>query len=102
MVDGGEGPDEGVVEAEVAIGGADGLSVGRDSIMVVADYVEDVEWSGLFHAEGLAGDTPRHLTALLGDDAWAFVDGYSHLWSTTLPSGGQGLAGDGADCADRR
>ncbi|MGW4380148.1 hypothetical protein [Kitasatospora sp. NPDC004531] len=44
----------------------------------------DVEWSGLFHAQGLASDTPRHLAALLGDNTRAFVDGYSHLWSTTL------------------
>jgi hypothetical protein len=46
--------------------------------------MEDVDWSGLFHAVGPACDTPRHLAALLGDDAKAFVDGYSHLWSTTL------------------
>jgi hypothetical protein len=38
----------------------------------------------LFHALGPAGDTPRHLAALLGDDAEGFVDGYSHLWSATL------------------
>ncbi|WP_158997545.1 hypothetical protein [Streptomyces aureus] len=50
----------------------------------MVDHIDDVEWSALFHAEGLADDTPRHLTALLGDDAWAFVDWYSHLWSTTL------------------
>lgn len=43
-----------------------------------------MDWSGLFHALGPAGDTPRHLAALLGDDARALVDGYSHLWSATL------------------
>ncbi|MER5345541.1 hypothetical protein ABT030_35640 [Streptomyces mirabilis] len=48
------------------------------------DPTHDVDWSGLFHALGPAGDTPRHLAALLGDDAEAFVDGYSHLWSVTL------------------
>ena len=50
--------------------------------------MDDVDWSGLFHAQGRASDTPRHLRALLGDDggddAWAAVNGYSHLWSTTL------------------
>ncbi|WP_126641048.1 hypothetical protein [Embleya hyalina] len=48
------------------------------------DRAHDVDWSGLFHASGTAGDTPRRLAALLGDDAWALVDGYSHLWSQTL------------------
>ncbi|WP_237540024.1 MULTISPECIES: hypothetical protein [unclassified Streptomyces] len=48
------------------------------------DRTDDVDWSGLFHASGPAGDTPRHLAALVGDDAEAFVDGYSHLWSETL------------------
>ncbi|AZP15116.1 hypothetical protein ACIGMX_32955 [Streptomyces aquilus] len=46
--------------------------------------MDDVDWSGLFHAAGPAGDTPRHLAALLGEDARASVDGYAHLWSTTL------------------
>lgn len=50
----------------------------------MADHLEDVDWSGLFHAEGRASDTPRRLSALLADDADAFVDGYTHLWSTTL------------------
>ncbi|MFG2919036.1 hypothetical protein ACGF0D_39930 [Kitasatospora sp. NPDC048298] len=49
----------------------------------MVDHI-DVEWSGLFHAEGLASDTPRYLAALLGDDAKAFANGYAHLWSTTL------------------
>ncbi|WP_448317547.1 hypothetical protein [Streptomyces sp. CO7] len=50
---------------------------------------DDVDWAGLFHAEGPASDTPRRLRALLGDDARAFVDGYTHLWSGTLrPEGG--------------
>lgn len=43
-----------------------------------------MDWSGLFHASGAADDTPRRLAALLGADAWALVDGYSHLWSQTL------------------
>jgi hypothetical protein len=55
-----------------------------DTIPTVADRREDVDWSRLFHAEGPASDTPRRLAALLGDDADAFVDGYTHLWSTTL------------------
>ncbi|MFF4421547.1 hypothetical protein ACFY04_12295 [Streptomyces sp. NPDC001549] len=46
--------------------------------------MDDVDRSGLFHAVGPASDTPRHPAALLGDDAKAFVDGYSHLWSATL------------------
>ncbi|MFE2531020.1 hypothetical protein [Streptomyces sp. NPDC059371] len=50
----------------------------------MVDRMDDVDWSGLFHAEGRASDTPRRLAALLGDDADAFVDGYTHLWSTTL------------------
>ncbi|MES5825219.1 hypothetical protein [Streptomyces sp. RG80] len=48
------------------------------------DRTQDVDWSGLFHGSGPAGDTPLHLAALLGDDAEAFVDGYAHLWSATL------------------
>ncbi|MGV9270082.1 hypothetical protein ACWDRR_36140 [Kitasatospora sp. NPDC003701] len=48
------------------------------------DRTDDADWSGLFHASGPASDTPRRLAALLGDDAKAFVDGYSHLWSETL------------------
>ncbi|MEV7393241.1 MULTISPECIES: hypothetical protein [unclassified Streptomyces] len=48
------------------------------------DRADDVDWSGLFHASGPAGDTPGHLAALLGEDARASVDGYSHLWSATL------------------
>ena len=54
------------------------------TIPVVDDPTQDVDWSGLFHASGAAGDTPRHLAALLSDDPKAFVDGYSHLWSATL------------------
>ncbi|MFG2824485.1 hypothetical protein ACGFX4_34275 [Kitasatospora sp. NPDC048365] len=50
----------------------------------MVDHPDDVEWSRLFHGSGPACDTPRHLSALLGDDATTFVDGYSHLWSTTL------------------
>ncbi|MFD3466581.1 hypothetical protein ACFWWM_09475 [Streptomyces sp. NPDC058682] len=50
----------------------------------MVDRTEDVDWSGLFHALGPACDTPRHLAALLDDDAAAFVEGYAHLWSTTL------------------
>ncbi|WP_406274308.1 hypothetical protein OH779_39005 [Actinacidiphila glaucinigra] len=48
------------------------------------DRSHEVDWSGLFHASGPAGDTPLHPAALLGDDAKAFVAGYSHLWSATL------------------
>ncbi|MER7705035.1 hypothetical protein ABTX81_19335 [Kitasatospora sp. NPDC097605] len=48
------------------------------------DHLDDAEWPGLFHALGSADDTPRHLTALLGDDLKAFTAAYSHLWSTTL------------------
>ena len=48
------------------------------------ERTDDVDWSGLFHRSGPACDTPRRLAALLGDDASAFVDGYSHLWSVTL------------------
>ncbi|GAA2387460.1 hypothetical protein [Streptomyces viridochromogenes] len=48
------------------------------------ERTHDVDWSDLFHASGPAGDTPRHLAALLDDDARAFADGYSHLWSATL------------------
>lgn len=46
-----------------------------------------MDWSRLFHAEGPASDTPRRLAALLGDDADAFVDGYTHLWSTLRREG---------------
>lgn len=56
----------------------------RATIPTVIDRLDDVDWSGLFHALGPASDTPQHLVALLGDDATALVAGYSHLWSTTL------------------
>lgn len=52
------------------------------TIPVVTMCVGDVDWSGLFHAQGRASDIPRHLKALLGDgngdDARAAFDGYSH------------------------
>ncbi|WP_438305641.1 hypothetical protein ACSHXN_38785 [Streptomyces sp. HUAS TT11] len=51
---------------------------------VMVDLLDDVGWSGFFHAMGPAHDTPHHLAALLGGDDRAFVAGYSHLWSTTL------------------
>ncbi|MGW4604912.1 hypothetical protein ACWENS_16775 [Streptomyces sp. NPDC004532] len=50
----------------------------------MVDLLDDVGWSRLFHAMGPAHDTPHHLAALLGGDDSALVDGYSHLWSTTL------------------
>ncbi|MET7988330.1 hypothetical protein [Streptomyces sp. NPDC005281] len=50
----------------------------------MVDRRDDVNWCALFHAMGPASDTPRHLAALLGDDVEAFVEGYTHLWSTTL------------------
>jgi hypothetical protein len=61
-----------------------GPSMRRGIIPVVDDRAREVNWSGLFHAAGPAFDTPRLLAALLGDDARAFTDGYSHLWSATL------------------
>ncbi|WP_033823264.1 hypothetical protein [Kitasatospora sp. MBT63] len=60
------------------------LSVRHATIPIVVAHLNDVEWSGLFHAGGPACDTPRHLAALRGNDARAFAVGYSHLWSTTL------------------
>ncbi|MFJ5229917.1 hypothetical protein ACIQBJ_08420 [Kitasatospora sp. NPDC088391] len=51
------------------------------------DDPDGVEWSRLFHAMGPAGDTPQRLAALLSDDTRAFVDGYSHLWSTLRREG---------------
>ncbi|MCX4719236.1 hypothetical protein OG818_26240, partial [Streptomyces virginiae] len=48
------------------------------------DRPDDIDRSGLFHALGPAYDTPGHLAALLGDDARAAPDGYTHLWSTSL------------------
>ncbi|MFI0965933.1 hypothetical protein ACH4S8_31740 [Streptomyces sp. NPDC021080] len=55
----------------------------------MVDRTDDVDWRGLFHAAGPATDTPRYLAALLGDDAKAFVEGYGHLWSTTLRQEGK-------------
>lgn len=51
-------------------------------------YLDDVDWAATFHSRGSARDMPRLLRALLGTDAAAFVDGYSHLWSTTRREGG--------------
>ena len=52
-------------------------------------YLDTFDWSRFAHGLGPATDTPGHLRALLGDDAGAFVAGYSHLRSQTLrPDGG--------------
>ncbi|MFJ4844478.1 MULTISPECIES: hypothetical protein [unclassified Streptomyces] len=51
--------------------------------------MDTADWARLFHALGPASDTPRHLEALLGDDPKAFVDGYTHLWSTTIRRDGR-------------
>ncbi|MBC6463231.1 hypothetical protein [Actinomadura sp. HBU206391] len=51
------------------------------------DAVADVEWSRLFHAYGMAADTPAHLRALTsddGDDRRAAID---HLWSAVIHQG---------------
>jgi hypothetical protein len=59
----------------------------------VTGYLDDVDWGSFFHSRGSARDMPRHLRALLGTDAEveadaeAFVDGYSHLWSTIRREG---------------
>jgi hypothetical protein len=50
----------------------------------VTGHLDAFDWSRLAHGRGQATDTPGHLRALLGDDARAFVAGYSHLWSETL------------------
>jgi hypothetical protein len=54
------------------------------------------QWSRLFHAYGLATDTPRHLAALVGGDERARADALRHLcgavihqgtpWSATAPA----------------
>ncbi|MCM2417704.1 hypothetical protein [Streptomyces sp. RKAG293] len=55
----------------------------------MAGHLDAFDCSRFTHARGPATDTPGHLRALLGDDARAFVAGYSHLWSETLrPDGG--------------
>lgn len=51
------------------------------------DAVAGVDWDGLFHAYGPAGDTPAHLRALTGGDADAQRAALDHLWSAVIHQG---------------
>ncbi|GAA0972381.1 hypothetical protein GCM10009555_025460 [Acrocarpospora macrocephala] len=49
--------------------------------------VAEVDWSRLFHAYGVASDTPAHLRALTGDDEDAREEALDHLWSAVIHQG---------------
>lgn len=49
--------------------------------------VDDVDWSRLFHAYGVASDTSRHLRALVSDDEAAFGAAVDHLFGAVLHQG---------------
>jgi hypothetical protein len=49
--------------------------------------VDDVSWSRLFHAYGVASDTARHLQGLLSDDDAAFDAALDHLHGAVLHQG---------------
>ncbi|MFD7307281.1 hypothetical protein [Promicromonospora sp. NPDC059942] len=49
--------------------------------------VNEVDWSRLFHAYGVAADTSRHLQGLVSDDDAAFADGLDHLHGAVLHQG---------------
>ncbi|WP_101786048.1 hypothetical protein [Nonomuraea indica] len=49
--------------------------------------VAEVDWSKLFHAYGMASDTPGHLRALVGDDEAARGAAVAHLRSAVIHQG---------------
>lgn len=49
--------------------------------------VDDVDWSRLFHAYGVASDTSRHLHDLVSDDDAAFDKALDHLHGAVLHQG---------------
>jgi hypothetical protein len=49
--------------------------------------VDDVNWSRLFHAYGVASDTARHLPGLVSDDDTAFDEALDHLHGAVLHQG---------------
>lgn len=49
--------------------------------------VDDVDWSRMFHAYGVASDTSRHLRALVSDDDAAFGAAVDHLFGAVLHQG---------------
>lgn len=49
--------------------------------------VDDMDWSRLFHAYGVASDTSRHLHALVSDDDAAFGAAVDHLFGAVLHQG---------------
>ncbi|MFE7504683.1 hypothetical protein [Promicromonospora sp. NPDC057488] len=49
--------------------------------------VTDVDWSRLFHAYGVASDTPHHLQGLVSEDDAAFDEALDHLRAAVLHQG---------------
>ncbi|WFR71038.1 hypothetical protein P9209_16840 [Prescottella defluvii] len=45
---------------------------------------ETYDWERLFHAYGVATDTPAHVEALMGGDEMAFSTAMEHLHSAVL------------------
>lgn len=51
------------------------------------EILEYTNWSGVFHAYGVATDTPQHLRALLGNDERAIAEALEHLFVATTHQG---------------
>jgi len=49
--------------------------------------LEQTDWAKLYHAYGSAADTPKHLRALLDEDAGGREAALDHLWSAVIHQG---------------
>ncbi|MFI2487684.1 hypothetical protein ACH47X_12275 [Promicromonospora kroppenstedtii] len=55
--------------------------------MTTTPLVDEVDWARLFHAYGVASDTPGHLRGLVSADDAAFEAGLDHLYGAVLHQG---------------
>lgn len=55
--------------------------------MTTTSLVDEVDWARLFHAYGVASDTPGHLRGLVSADDAAFDAGLDHLYGAVLHQG---------------
>ncbi|WP_051432783.1 hypothetical protein [Promicromonospora kroppenstedtii] len=55
--------------------------------MTTTPLVDEVDWARLFHAYGVASDTPGHLRCLVSADDAAFDAGLDHLYGAVLHQG---------------
>ncbi|MEV7008693.1 hypothetical protein [Streptosporangium sp. NPDC051022] len=52
-----------------------------------SDTIADIDWTRLFHAYGVASDTPAHLRALAGDGEEARAEAVDHLFGAVIHQG---------------